>query len=153
MSGRREVADRVKRERGERLRAQRLSVRSPHGRPLNQADLGERVGLTAQQVSKYEGGKDLVSAGWAYRFSQALGCPFQAIYVGGRYELAETQSVFHREAHGFDDLPDLAPLAVERLTAERRRALKDVILELLEDEEAGAASPRLASVAGVRGIL
>ncbi len=51
-----------------RLRGRRLSL------GMSQEELGERLGLTFQQIQKYESATSRISAGRLYSLSQALGC-------------------------------------------------------------------------------
>jgi transcriptional regulator with XRE-family HTH domain len=59
---------------GEKLRALRLD------RGLSQSDLGERVGVTFQQLQKYEKGVNRVSVGRLARIVAALNVPITAFY-------------------------------------------------------------------------
>ena len=59
---------------GEKLRALRLD------RGLSQSDLGARVGVTFQQLQKYEKGVNRVSAGRLARIAAALNVPIMAFY-------------------------------------------------------------------------
>jgi transcriptional regulator with XRE-family HTH domain len=54
---------------GRRIRAQRLV------RGLSQTDLGRSLGITFQQVQKYEKGANLVGAGRLTRIAEVLGVP------------------------------------------------------------------------------
>jgi transcriptional regulator with XRE-family HTH domain len=54
---------------GRRIRAQRLV------RGLSQTDLGKSLGITFQQVQKYEKGANRVGAGRLTRIAEALGVP------------------------------------------------------------------------------
>ena len=44
---------------------------------MSQPELAERVGVTFQQVQKYENGKNRVSAGRLYEIAKALGVTIQ----------------------------------------------------------------------------
>ncbi|MEA2876377.1 MAG: hypothetical protein QOF14_1573 [Hyphomicrobiales bacterium] len=59
---------------GEKVRALRLD------RGLSQSELGERVGVTFQQLQKYEKGVNRVSAGRLVRVAAALNVPIMAFY-------------------------------------------------------------------------
>ena len=52
---------------GSRLKARR------HGLRISQTKLGQVIGVTFQQIQKYENGVNRVGAGNLYRFSEALG--------------------------------------------------------------------------------
>jgi transcriptional regulator with XRE-family HTH domain len=47
---------------------------------MSQPQLAERVGVTFQQVQKYENGKNRVSAGRLYEIAKALGVTIQYFY-------------------------------------------------------------------------
>jgi len=66
---------------GRRIRAQRLV------RGLSQTDLGKSLGITCQQVQKYEKGANRVGAGRLTRIAEVLNVPvaffFSSIEQGG----------------------------------------------------------------------
>jgi transcriptional regulator with XRE-family HTH domain len=47
---------------------------------LSQETLGDRIGLTFQQVQKYERGANRVSAGMLWRLGQVLDCPISFFF-------------------------------------------------------------------------
>jgi transcriptional regulator with XRE-family HTH domain len=51
-------------------------------RGLSQEALGEAVGITFQQVQKYENGKNRISAGRLFAFAQYLEVPVQYFFEG-----------------------------------------------------------------------
>ena len=59
---------------GNRVRMRRMLI------GLSQEKLGERLGLTFQQVQKYEKGSNRVSASRLYQMSQILGVPVQFFF-------------------------------------------------------------------------
>jgi transcriptional regulator with XRE-family HTH domain len=59
---------------GQKLRALRLDG------GLSQSELGQRIGVTFQQLQKYEKGVNRVSAGRLARIAAALGVPVTAFY-------------------------------------------------------------------------
>jgi transcriptional regulator with XRE-family HTH domain len=67
---------------------------------LSQPELAERVGVTFQQVQKYENGKNRVSAGRLYEIARALGVTIQFFYdraprlTQARRGVAEEQADF-----------------------------------------------------------
>lgn len=67
---------------------------------MSQPELAERVGVTFQQVQKYENGKNRVSAGRLYEIARALGVTIQYFYESAprlalaRRGVAEEQSEF-----------------------------------------------------------
>lgn len=70
------------REVGQRIRAQRLISR------MSQEELGERVGITFQQIQKYEKGTNRVSAGRLIRISEILGVPVSFFLEGAEHNPA-----------------------------------------------------------------
>jgi transcriptional regulator with XRE-family HTH domain len=105
-------------------------------RGLSQTELGDRVGVTFQQIQKYEKGVNRVGASRLIQIASALGVPLATLFDGnpdggrGEPDLAErallTKPHALRLAQGFDRIADAASRAV--------------ILELVET--LGAASVR-----------
>lgn len=60
-------------------------------RGLNQTDLGRRLGVSLQQVQKYESGKDRMAASTAYRAAEILGVEVGALYAGLRNRSARSR--------------------------------------------------------------
>lgn len=67
-------------ELGGRVRAVRTGLK------MTQSDLGQAVGLTFQQIQKYELGKNRISAGMLRELSRALNADFSSLLApeGGR---------------------------------------------------------------------
>ncbi len=55
---------------GRRIKQRRTEIK------MSQSKLGERLGVSFQQVQKYENGKNRVSASTLFKISQALGIDF-----------------------------------------------------------------------------
>ncbi len=51
-------------------------------RGLNQTELGRQLGVSLQQVQKYESGKDRMAASTAFRAAESLGVEIGALYEG-----------------------------------------------------------------------
>jgi len=51
-------------------------------RGLSQAQLGKRIGVTFQQVQKYERGTNRIGGGRLVRIAQILGVPVRALFDG-----------------------------------------------------------------------
>lgn len=51
---------------------------------MSQTELGEKIGVTFQQVQKYENGANRVSAGRSIQIALALGVPHQSLFDGIR---------------------------------------------------------------------
>lgn len=49
---------------------------------LTQSELATRIGVTTQQIHRYEGGVDRVGAGRIWELGQVLGCPVSAFFAG-----------------------------------------------------------------------
>jgi transcriptional regulator with XRE-family HTH domain len=69
---------------GNRVRLRRMLV------GMSQERLGELLGLTFQQVQKYEKGVNRIGAGRLYQVSQILGVPISYFYEGVIEQSAET---------------------------------------------------------------
>ena len=65
---------------GSRLRMRRLML------DMSQADLAKTIGVTFQQVQKYEKGEDRVSASRLQQASRVLGVPIEFFFDGLRQE-------------------------------------------------------------------
>ena len=57
---------------------------------LSQEKLGEKIGLTFQQVQKYEKGVNRIGAGRLYQVAQILGVPINYFYEGVIEQSAES---------------------------------------------------------------
>src|SRR5882672_193352 len=77
---------------GQMLRALRLE------RGLSQSDLGSKVGVTFQQLQKYEKGVNRISAGWLARVAAALKVPVTAFYGAAAARASERGFTFLRSA-------------------------------------------------------
>src|SRR5947208_6972981 len=62
---------------GRRVRSRRLECR------LSQTELADRIGVTFQQVQKYEKGVNRIGAGRLQRISEALDVPISFFFGGG----------------------------------------------------------------------
>lgn len=59
---------------GARIAARRVAL------GLSQTALGERVGVSCQQIQKYEGGQNRISASRLHRLALTLGLPVEAFF-------------------------------------------------------------------------
>jgi len=59
---------------GQRVRAYRLS------RGMSQSTLGERIGVTFQQIQKYENGVNRIGSGRLQKIAGILGVPISALF-------------------------------------------------------------------------
>lgn len=71
---------------GERIAARRAAL------GLSQTALAERIGVSCQQVQKYEGGRNRISAARLHSLAAALGLPIAAFFPAG-VEAEETGEV------------------------------------------------------------
>ena len=110
-------ADNRDAEVGRRVRSRRLECR------LSQTELADRIGVTFQQVQKYEKGVNRIGAGRLQRISEALEVPISFFFGGGtsstQREAAGAESVF-----GFMQTSRLRSASSRRSTRSRaaRRA-------------------------------
>jgi transcriptional regulator with XRE-family HTH domain len=72
--------DTYDREVGLRMRTLRISRR------MSQSDLGERLGITFQQVQKYENGANRIGAGRLQRIAEIFEVPVAALFGASRRE-------------------------------------------------------------------
>jgi len=93
---------------GTRMRVRRLEI------GMSQEKLGEALGITFQQVQKYEKGTNRVSISRLHQIAQALETPLSYFYEGGG-DGAESQG-------SFGD-PELAGVAADFLKLAEGRAL------------------------------
>ncbi|MDP3379334.1 MAG: helix-turn-helix domain-containing protein [Brevundimonas sp.] len=106
----------------------------------NQSDLGRALGLTFQQIQKYEKGVNRISASKLFDISR-----FFKVDVGYFFDgLAEGAAGMAEEGAGFEhDFPatrqtiEIARLAPQ-LSAKRQRLALDLIREMLDSPEAEA---------------
>ena len=75
---------------GERLRALRIE------RGLSQSALGERAGVTFQQVQKYEKGANRMTVGRVVHFAQILGVPVTDLLPSSRLVEGKAVHVLER---------------------------------------------------------
>ena len=106
---------------GRRLRMRRIM------QGMSQAELAGTVGLTFQQIQKYEGGKNRISARHLYQFSRALECSPMEFYEGFEE---------HSNGNGTSAYPtDLAirlSMALTQIDDKSRRAVLAFVRSLSE---------------------
>jgi transcriptional regulator with XRE-family HTH domain len=122
---------------GSRVRLQRMLL------GVSQERLGERLGLTFQQIQKYEKGVNRIGASRLFDLAQVLGVPIQFFYddapVSERHAPA-VQGMAERSADGyiFDFLNTREGLELNRAFArisdpKSRRAILDLVRKLAGD--------------------
>jgi transcriptional regulator with XRE-family HTH domain len=119
---------------GQRLRWRRRELK------LTQEQLGEKLGLTFQQVQKYEKGVNRISAGRLFEMAQVLGITITYFYEGVD-DLLEGPSLLtvHEEDHP-PSLPVLDGEAMELVKAFQQIGDKSLRRSLLDTIRAAAAS-------------
>ncbi|MDP9137430.1 MAG: helix-turn-helix transcriptional regulator [Pseudomonadota bacterium] len=114
---------------GNRIRMRRVLI------GMSQEKLGDRLGLTFQQVQKYEKGSNRVSASRLFAISEVLGVTLQFFYDGMPGAVTAT-AVEPAAGEGGDPLADLLSSAEGRelsqaftkiRSAEVRRRILDLI--------------------------
>ncbi len=110
---------------GSRVRMRRMLV------GLSQERLGERLGLTFQQVQKYEKGSNRVSASRLYQMAQILGVPVQFF---------------------FDDLPEHAKGEFAGATGFAESSQETLIMDFINSSEGLQLNKAFAEISspGVR---
>lgn len=93
-------------------------------RGLSQGELGERIGVTFQQMQKYEKGDNRVSASKLWEAMRALDVPLGEFYAGLSIDAGELPPGPHEE---------LAKLS-EGMTPAKRRLLLKLARELAGDD-------------------
>ena len=96
---------------------QQLRIRRVHSN-LSQTELGQKVGLSYQQVQKYESGKNRISASMLYEIARRLNVPVGCFFDG-------------LPQPGSGEGATIAPEADERIaylaTAEGRRFVEEIL--------------------------
>lgn len=123
---------------GSRVRLQRMLL------GVSQERLGERLGLTFQQIQKYEKGVNRIGASRLFDLAQVLGVPIQFFYDDapvGHAQAQATPGMAERQADGyiFDFLNTREGLELNRAFArisdpKSRRAILDLVRKLAGDE-------------------
>jgi transcriptional regulator with XRE-family HTH domain len=127
---------------GSRMRVRRLEV------GMSQEKLGEFLGITFQQVQKYEKGTNRVSISRLHQIAQALETPVSYFYEGGGDgldaegslgdpELASAASAFLKLGEG----RALMRSFVAMTTAQRRQVV-EFVRQIAGDFDAPARKPR-----------
>ena len=114
------LPDPYDREVGLRIRALRLS------RKMSQTELGEQLGVTFQQVQKYELGANRVSAGRLRRIAEIFG-----VAVSTLFQAEQEQDGRARDASAHLRTPG-APQLLEAYAQIRDRDLRRNLVELAE---------------------
>ena len=123
---------------GQRLRWRRRELK------LTQEQLGEKLGLTFQQVQKYEKGVNRISAGRLFEIAQALGITITYFYEGVDELMDNPATVSVHEDDHPPSLPVIDTEAMELVTAFQKIGDKSLRRSLLETIRAAAATAGVA---------
>jgi transcriptional regulator with XRE-family HTH domain len=105
---------------------------------LTQTDLGKRIGVTFQQVQKYEQGTNRVGGGRLFKIADVLGLPISAFFEGAdtsHHKVKESPSALLVEPHALKLLRSFCQIE----NMETRRALVEVV-ELLASRRASRSA-------------
>ncbi|MEL6861489.1 MAG: helix-turn-helix transcriptional regulator [Pseudomonadota bacterium] len=119
---------------GQRLRWRRRELK------LTQEQLGEKLGLTFQQVQKYEKGVNRISAGRLFEIAQALGIMITYFYEGVDEMLEASPGMTLQEEEHPPALPVIDGEAMELVKAFQQIDDKLLRRSLLETIRAAAAT-------------
>ena len=119
---------------GKRLRKRRVAL------GISQTELSKHLGITFQQVQKYEKGVNRISAGRLFEMAQVLGITITYFYEGVDDLLdAPVGLMVHEDDHP-PSLPVLDGEAMELVTAFQKIDDKSLRRSLLETIRAAAAT-------------
>lgn len=96
------------------------SLRAQKG--MSQQALGKKIGMSLQQIQKYESGVNRVSAGTLVEIAAALGTPILSFFEPVELELDSN------ETHAFTVMAKL----YHSLTPERKRLARDFMRTMIE---------------------
>ncbi len=119
---------------GQRLRWRRRELK------LTQEQLGEKLGLTFQQVQKYEKGVNRISAGRLFEMSQVLGITITYFYEGIDDMMPSPYRMAVRENERPPSLPVMDGEAMDLVKAFQKIDDKSLRRSLLETIRAAAAT-------------
>ena len=99
---------------------------------MSQTALSEQIGITFQQLQKYESGANRVSCSRLYEIGRVLGMPVQAFFVGAGSGagLPEIEELSERETLNLvNDYSRLSP-ALRKSVAKTVKSLADIMGEM-----------------------
>ncbi|MEM5515413.1 helix-turn-helix domain-containing protein [Henriciella sp. AS95] len=129
------LPSRIDRLIGQRLRWRRKELK------LTQEQLGETLGLTFQQVQKYEKGVNRISAGRLYEISSVLEIPVLYFYEGAEEYLSLPATGLAEESEAAP-LPEMDQEAMELVAAFQKIEDETLRKSLLATVKAAGAASR-----------
>jgi len=119
-------ADNRDAEVGRRVRSRRLECR------LSQTELADRIGVTFQQVQKYEKGVNRIGAGRLQRISEALEVPISFFFGAGNGSAAKESSSSSESVFGFLQTSGSVRI-VKAFHKIRSRKARQLLVEMAEE--------------------
>ncbi len=115
---------------GERIKAKRLEV------GLGQSDLAKKLGITFQQLQKYEKGLNRVSAASLYKISVCLNCDISFFFdgLGGQSNLGMC-SDHSQDEYSVDEDPDETAALLKGYYSIKKKATRKKFLNFLKSSE------------------
>lgn len=116
---------------GQRMRLARKNLK------MSQDKLAESLGVTFQQVQKYERGANRVSGSMLWRASHALGEPVSYFYEGleGAVGVGEALEIEAKVVAAYMRIPAIS--RIEELAPVQQRALQGLIESMLDHQPKG----------------
>jgi transcriptional regulator with XRE-family HTH domain len=117
-----------------------------HAGALSQTDLADKVGVTFQQVQKYEKGANRVSVGRLHRIAEALGVSALSLLDGSNGKTRRKPST---DTHKFLTVAGALRLvrAYEKLSRETREALVSLAEGIASQDTRSASGKRRKAAA------
>jgi transcriptional regulator with XRE-family HTH domain len=106
---------------GERMRSRRIAA------SISQAALAEALGVTSQQVEKYEKGADRIGYGRLFKIAEVLGCDVMDFFEG----ITKTQTVWSTPFSKFVATQDGVAI-IEAMLKIKNQALRRTVIDIAE---------------------
>jgi transcriptional regulator with XRE-family HTH domain len=115
-----------------------------HRTGLSQTDVGKAIGVSFQQLQKYERGTNRVSFSTLMRLCEALGCSAAALVADVEQIVGGTKAARLDETLTIAEAPAILEALGDIPSAAMRRAILDLARNLASSE-AATDTPRLAA--------
>lgn len=106
---------------GERVRSRRLQAR------MSQAKLGEAIGVTFQQIQKYEKGTNRIGSGRLFKIAEVLQCDVTDFYESVRNDPTITSTPFSRFMATSEGVS-----IIEAMLKIKSKALRRTVIDIAE---------------------